>query len=75
MRKGERGTHVVSAGWDIGFVDGKPEVVVDASTVAEMVRNSPLGVDAALDRLRGALPATLFLHVRNLLGPEHKEQE
>lgn len=65
----------MSGGWDVAVVNGQPEIVVDAPTVAEMVRNSPLGVDAALDRMRGALPATLFLHVRNLVGADTKEQE
>lgn len=53
--------------WNVAVVDGRPEIVVNAATVAQLVRESPLGADVALERLRAKLPAEVVVAVENHL--------
>lgn len=50
-------------GQDVAIVDGKPELIIDAAGVAEMIRLSPLGTDVASDRIRANLPASDWAHI------------
>lgn len=46
-------------------VDGNPETVVNIAGVAEMVRNSTLGISAALAKLKTALAPEVFALVES----------
>jgi hypothetical protein len=57
---------------NVAIVDGEPEVVINAAAIAQLVRESPLGADAALERLRSMLPADAFVAVENHLRDSTK---
>lgn len=42
--------------WDVAILDGQPEMVINKEMIRELARQSPLGEQEALRRLRQAIP-------------------
>lgn len=59
---------MTAAQWDVAVIDGKPQTVINLAMVAELVKTSPLGVSAALGRMRGMLPAEHFGRLSELVN-------
>lgn len=59
---------MTAAQWDVAVIDGEPQTVVNLPMVAEMVKASPLGVAAALCRMRGVLPAEHYGRLSELVN-------
>jgi hypothetical protein len=51
---------VTDPNWNVAIVDGQPEQVVNTAGLAALVRMSPLGVNEAMRRLQGTIPAEAF---------------